>query len=137
MTSAVLPSTELHGRVTAFLYHEAELLDANRFAEWLELLAPEIEYRMPVRTTKFLLDGDGFEDFSKRHRPVLTGQQFQSANVDPVYILMEDFTHVKFYRRSFFDVVQDESGPFEGITHVDGWVPNQLVTATHGDPLPR
>lgn len=63
MTSAVLPSTELHGRVTAFLYHEAELLDANRFAEWLELLAPEIEYRMPVRTTKFLLDGDGFEDF--------------------------------------------------------------------------
>jgi biphenyl 2,3-dioxygenase beta subunit len=63
VTAAVLPSSELHGRVTAFLYHEAELLDSNRFAEWLELLDPEIEYRMPVRTTKFLTEGDGFEDF--------------------------------------------------------------------------
>ena len=63
MSTAVLPSSELQGRVTAFLYHEAELLDGNRFAEWLELLAPEIEYRMPVRTTQFLTDGDGFEDF--------------------------------------------------------------------------
>lgn len=61
--NAVLPSSELHGRVTAFLYHEAELLDANRFAEWLELLEPDVEYRMPVRTTTFLLDGDGFGEF--------------------------------------------------------------------------
>jgi PAH dioxygenase small subunit len=60
---AVLPSTELHGRVCAFLYHEAELLDSNRLAEWLELLDPEIEYRMPLRTTQFLTDGDGFQSF--------------------------------------------------------------------------
>jgi len=38
------------------------------------------------------------------HRAALTGQQFQSRNVQPVYVLFEDFTHVKFYRRSFFDV---------------------------------
>jgi PAH dioxygenase small subunit len=63
MSAAVLPGTELYGRVAAFLYHEAELLDENRFAEWLELLEPEIEYRMPVRTTQFLTDGDGFQDF--------------------------------------------------------------------------
>jgi 3-phenylpropionate/cinnamic acid dioxygenase small subunit len=59
----VLPHTELHGRVTAFLYHEAELLDSYRFAEWLALLSPDIEYRMPVRTTQFLTDGLGFQDF--------------------------------------------------------------------------
>ena len=63
MSTVVLPSTELYGRVCAFLYHEAELLDNNRFAEWLELLDPEIEYRMPLRTTQFLTDGDGFESF--------------------------------------------------------------------------
>jgi hypothetical protein len=37
------------------------------------------------------------------HRAALTGQQFQSADVEPVYVLFEDFTHVKFYRRSFDD----------------------------------
>jgi predicted metalloenzyme YecM len=118
-------------------------------AEPLEVLAGKpcarIELIPPVhqRVYKMGLEhlgvvvGEEFDDFSRRHRPVLTGQQFQSANVDPVYILMEDFTHVKFYRRSFFDVVEDEEGPFVGIVHVEDWVPQQLVTATHGDPLPR
>jgi 3-phenylpropionate/cinnamic acid dioxygenase small subunit len=63
MTSTVLPNTELYGRVTGFLYHEAELLDTNRFADWLALLTPDIEYRMPVRTTQFLTEGDGFQEF--------------------------------------------------------------------------
>jgi hypothetical protein len=44
---------------------------------------------------------------------------------------------VKFYRRSFFDVVEDEVGPFEGFSHVDDWVPQRLVTATGANPLPR
>ena len=34
-------------------------------------------------------------------------------------MLFEDFTHVKFYRRSFFDVVEDEGGRFDGFIHVD------------------
>ncbi|HEY4277002.1 MAG TPA: aromatic-ring-hydroxylating dioxygenase subunit beta [Conexibacter sp.] len=59
----VLPHSELYGRVSEFLHHEAELLDAYRFAEWLELFSTEIEYRMPVRTTQFLVDGEGFNDF--------------------------------------------------------------------------
>ena len=60
-----------------------------------------------------------------------------SGAVDPVYVLFEDFTHVKFYRRSFFDVVEEEEGPFEGFVHVDDWVPQKLVTATGSNPLPR
>jgi 3-phenylpropionate/cinnamic acid dioxygenase small subunit len=63
ISAEVLPNTELYGRVTRFLYHEAELLDNYRFADWLALLTPEIEYRMPVRTTQFLTDGQGFQDF--------------------------------------------------------------------------
>src|SRR5262245_39839784 len=66
----------------------------------------------------------------KVHRAALTGQQFQSPDVEPVYVLFEDFTHAKFYRRSFFDVVADEVGGFEGFNHVDDWVPQRLVTAT-------
>jgi len=55
----------------------------------------------------------------------------------PVEFTGEDFTHVKFCRRSFFDVVEDEEGRFEGFVHVDDWVPQRLVTATGPNPLPR
>ena len=41
------------------------------------------------------------------------------------------------YRRSFFDVLEDEEGPFEGLVHVEDWVPQRLVTATGANPLPR
>jgi hypothetical protein len=81
--------------------------------------------------------GEEFDEFSRVHRAALTGQQFQSPDVEPVYVLFEDFTHVKFYRRSFFDVVEDEEGRFEGFSHVDDWVPQRLVTATGPNPLPR
>ncbi len=63
MSTAVLPNTELYGRVCGFYYREAELLDTYKFAEWLELLTPDIEYRMPVRTTQFLTEGEGFQEF--------------------------------------------------------------------------
>lgn len=46
--------------VTAFYGYEAMLLDENRFNEWLELLAEDIVYQIPVRTvTK---DGAGEYD---------------------------------------------------------------------------
>jgi len=42
--------------------------------------------------------GDAFNGFVAARKPVLTGQQFQGPNStpDPVYILFEDFTRVKF-----------------------------------------
>jgi hypothetical protein len=41
--------------------------------------------------------------------PVPVAQRFPTAAEAP-YVLFEDFTHVKFYRRSFFDVVEGEEG---------------------------
>ena len=38
-----------YGEVLSFLYREAELLDTGRQAEWLDLLAEDVSYRMPVR----------------------------------------------------------------------------------------
>ena len=114
-----------------------EVLD-GKAVPLIELIPPVHQrvYRMGLEHLGVVV-GDELDEFSRAHRAVLTGQQFQSANIDPVYVLFEDFTHVKFYRRSFFDVVEDEQGRFEGFTHVDGWVPQQLVTATGPNPLPR
>ena len=104
----------------------------------IELIPPVHQrvYRMGLEHMGVVV-GDGFDEFSRVHRAVLTGQQFQSPNVEPVYVLFEDFTHVKFYRRSFFEVVDEEEGRIDGFIHVDDWVPQQLVTATGPNPLPR
>ena len=104
----------------------------------IELIPPVHQrvYRMGLEHLGVVV-GEEFDDFSRVHRAALTGQQFQSANVEPAYVLFEDFTHVKSYRRSFFDVVEDEGGRFDGFRHVDDWVPQRLVTATGPNPLPR
>jgi predicted metalloenzyme YecM len=104
----------------------------------IELIPPVHQrvYRMGLEHLGVVV-GEEFDRFSRDHRSVLTGQQFQSPNIEPLYVLMEDFTHVKFYRRSFFDVVEEEEGPIEGFTHVDDWVPQTLITATGPNPLPR
>lgn len=35
-----------------FIMYEAELLDSNNLFKWLELLTEDIDYRVPVRTTR-------------------------------------------------------------------------------------
>ena len=59
--------------------------------------------------------GDTFDEFIEAHKPVLTGQQFQGPNSipEPVYILVEDFTHVKFYRLSLRASVELFEGSFQ------------------------
>ncbi len=114
-----------------------EVLDGKRVSN-IELIPPVHQrvYRMGLEHIGVVV-GEGFDEFSQVHRDVLTGQQFQSPGVDPVYVLLEDFTHVKFYRRSFFDIVNEQEGRIEGFTHVEDWVPQQLVTATGPNPLPH
>lgn len=58
---ALLPGGRLYAEVAALLYREADLLDSYRFAEWLEMMAPDLTYTMPVRTSQFLTDGKGFD----------------------------------------------------------------------------
>jgi ethylbenzene dioxygenase beta subunit len=43
---------ELEREIAQFFYREAELLDSNRLEEWLELLAEDIAYEMPLRMTR-------------------------------------------------------------------------------------
>lgn len=50
----------LQHRVEEFLKYEAELLDNFRFEEWVELMTDDIEYKVPVRSTR----EKGARDFS-------------------------------------------------------------------------
>jgi predicted metalloenzyme YecM len=156
-----VPEWDQYLHVRTLLEHHAV---ANREAVWngrpislivltepLEVLdgktVPVIELIPPVhqRVYKMGLEhlgvvvGDTFDAFVEAHKPVLTGQQFQYRTTDPVYILFEDFTHVKFYRLSLRASVELFTGrQFEdGFRHVDDWVPQRLVTATGPNPLPR
>jgi 3-phenylpropionate/cinnamic acid dioxygenase small subunit len=54
----------VYGEIVEFLYREAELLDSNRFGDWLGLFAEDIHYVMPVRTTQFRAKGEGFQDMA-------------------------------------------------------------------------
>jgi len=114
-----------------------EVLD-GRAVPHIELIPPVHQrvYKMGLEHLGVVV-GEGVDAFSREHRAALTGQQFQTADVEPYYILFEDFTHVKFYRRSLHDAKVLEGAGFDGFVHVDDWVPQRLVTATGPNPLPR
>ena len=117
-----------------------EVLD-GKTVPMIELIPPVHQrvYKMGLEHLGVVV-GDTFDAFIEAHKPVLTGQQFQGPNSipDPVYILFEDFTHVKFYRLSLQASVELFEGPFgEGFRHVADWVPQRLVTATGPNPLPQ
>ncbi len=114
-----------------------EVLDGTA-VPLIELIPPVHQrvYKMGLEHLGVVV-GEGVDAFSREHRAALNGQQFQSADNEPYYTLFEDFTHVKFYRRSLYDVGVLEGARFDGFVHVDGWVPQRLVTATGPNPLPR
>jgi predicted metalloenzyme YecM len=131
-----------NGRPIALIVpaEQLEVLD-GKVVPLIELIAPVHQrvYKMGLEHLGVVV-GDTFDAFVETHKPVLTGQQFQGphSTPDPVYILFEDFTHVKFYRLSLRASVELDAGPFaDGFRHVDDWVPQRLVTATGPNPLPR
>ena len=67
--------------------------------------------------------GDSVDDFSRKHRAALTGQQFQSEECEPYYVtFFEDFTMVKFYQMSLREICKRQHGrSYEGFSHVENW----------------
>ncbi len=116
-----------------------EVLDGKE-VPLIELIPPVHQrvYKMGLEHLGVVI-GDTFDAFVDAHKPVLTGQQFQGPNStpDPVYVLFEDFTHVKFYRSSLRAAVESDGSQFDGIQHVEDPMPQRLVTATGPNPLPR
>jgi len=114
-----------------------EVLDGQQIP-LIELIPPVHQrvYKMGMEHFGVVV-GEDVDAFSREHREVLTGQQFQNRWNEPYYVLFEDFTHVKFHRRPLREVIELQGGAFDGIHHVEGWVPQRLVTATGPNPLPR
>jgi 3-phenylpropionate/cinnamic acid dioxygenase small subunit len=83
---------ELKQEIEEFLYHEADLLDQRKFREWLDLLAEDLVYFMPIRrNVKFgeheerenTRQGEGISWFdedkwtvTKRVEQILTGVHY-------------------------------------------------------------
>lgn len=78
----------LKHRVEEFFYREAELLDERRYEEWLDLLADDVRYWMPIRRNvkagelhrEFTRAGkdvnwfdEGKETLTRRVKQILTG----------------------------------------------------------------
>ncbi len=78
----------LRQKVEDFLYHEAELLDERRYEEWLDLLADDVRYWMPMRRNvkfgelerEFTREGqdvnwfdEGKDTLTRRVQQILTG----------------------------------------------------------------
>jgi 3-phenylpropionate/cinnamic acid dioxygenase small subunit len=78
----------LKQEIEAFLYQEAELLDERRYQEWLELLAEDVRYWMPMRRNvrfgelerEFTREGldinwfdEGKDTLTRRVQQILTG----------------------------------------------------------------
>lgn len=78
----------LERQAANFLYHEAELLDERRYEEWLELLADDVRYWMPMRRNvkfgelerEFTREGqdvnwfdEGKDTLTRRVQQILTG----------------------------------------------------------------
>lgn len=50
--AGALASMQTHFEVQQFYYREAELLDDGRYADWLSMLADDLDYWMPTRTNR-------------------------------------------------------------------------------------
>ena len=54
--------------IADFLYREAELLDERRYREWLDLLADDVRYWMPIRRNVKL--GDDESEFTRANSDI-------------------------------------------------------------------
>jgi 3-phenylpropionate/cinnamic acid dioxygenase small subunit len=57
----VAHGTAAYAEVIEWFYREAELLDKGEFATWLALMASDISYQIPTRSSVLPRDGSGFQ----------------------------------------------------------------------------
>jgi 3-phenylpropionate/cinnamic acid dioxygenase small subunit len=51
-----------YARIVAWLYDEAYHLDRGEFGQWIELMAEDLDYHMPVRQALLRSGGAGYEE---------------------------------------------------------------------------
>ena len=118
--------------ISLILLREPLEMEPDVTVELIELIAPPHQrvYKMGLEHVGVVV-GDTVDEFARTHRSALTGQQFQSEDFEPYYILFGDFTHVKFYRYSLRAGAERQHGrSLDGFHHVDDWIPPTIRTAT-------
>lgn len=108
--------------ISKILLREPLVVEDGVTVPMIELIPPmhQCVYRMGLEHLGVVV-GEGVDEFGRRHRSVLTGQQFQSPVNEPYFVRFYDYTNVKFYRRSLKDVCTMEGRPFTGFDHVEHW----------------
>lgn len=106
-TRAMLPIDQ-HLALTQTLYREARLLDEERYADWLDLLADDVHYRMPLTARRFradrgaaLAEGPGYVFDDDKARLALRVQRLESGLVwaeDPRNAVRRLVGNVEIYR---------------------------------------
>ena len=97
-----------HLALTQQLYCEARLLDEERYADWLGLLADDVHYRMPLTARRFradrsaaLAEGPGYVFDDDKGRLGLRVQRLESGLVwaeDPRNRVRRIVSNVEIYR---------------------------------------
>jgi 3-phenylpropionate/cinnamic acid dioxygenase small subunit len=132
---------ELH----EFLDDEAALLDKDMLVEWLEMLAPELVYRAPVRVTKARSDGLGYsptmahfdDTFTSLTRRVARATQSPNAwAVDPPSRVRRHVSNVRAYRTEAPDEYRVSSYVLAVHSHSDQST-TDVVSAERQDILRR
>jgi predicted metalloenzyme YecM len=105
---------------------EPLVLSAGFDVAVIELIPPVHRrvYRMGMEHFGVVI-GDSVDEFSRKHRSALTGQQFQSEECEPYYVtFFDDFTMVKFYKNSLLEICESQHGrSYKGFSHVENWNP--------------
>jgi predicted metalloenzyme YecM len=106
----------------------------------IELIPPVHQrvYKMGMEHLGIVI-GETVDEFSRTHRAVLTGQQYQSPECEPYYVtFFDDFTTVKFYRQALLKICESQHGrKFSGFSHVENWAENQSSDTKKTCPTPK
>ncbi len=62
--SETVSNPALRAECEEFLYHAAELLDDRKLSEWHDLVTKDVDYRVPIRTTRERSNRTEFSDSS-------------------------------------------------------------------------
>ena len=116
-----------NGRPISIMQLKEPLVLSSDFEVRVIELIPPIHrrvYKMGMEHFGIVI-GESVDDFSRKHRSALTGQQFQSEECEPYYVtFFEDFTMVKFYSNSLLAICESQHGrSYEGFSHVENWSP--------------
>jgi predicted metalloenzyme YecM len=116
-----------NGRPISIMQLKEPLILSSDFEVRVIELIPPVHrrvYKMGMEHFGVVI-GNSVDEFSRKHRSALTGQQFQSKECEPYYVtFFEDFTMMKFYGNPLLEICESQHGrTFEGFSHVENWNP--------------